>query len=423
MVNWDASRVPPGRRGIDEARILEWMLLHGWSFELRAGQREPALAAARAALDRFVALGLPFQRDEHGARLFDPVEMLHFARWAFYARGEATFAERFVATGRAAKWELFGAGRLGEPPPYGKVDASRFRFTLTRNFNLARHSPGAKARLRLPAPLPDSRIQDLSMRAIVGPQTDRTVFSPGVLDVHAPVPASLSITAGIECTFRQVPAPAPPVSLDPQDALLYTKDNEGLIKISDAVRSLAARLAGEASNPETVVRRFWVHLCATLSISAVHYDQLDPAAPLDIAVATGWCDCRVGSALFVALCRSRNIPARIVSGYMLQPIAPMQHTWVEVHLPDRGWFGLDMTDLSFHGRDTAWRDYFYGNLTQRIVTERPPRLFSGPGPSIRWPKAWHMLNRREGDGVLVEYRAVDTDALIYSDHMVVERLG
>ncbi len=422
-MSWDASRVPAGRRNVDEARILELMLVHGWSLQVAAGKRDSALAEAQAALDRFVHLGLPYHRERHGPRLFDPVEMLHFARWAFHALGEPVFAKRFVATGRAVMWEPYGAGPLDQPPPYGAVDESRFRFTLTRNFNLAGHPPGAKIRLRLPAPLPDGTIQDFSMRAVMDPGTARAALSPGRLDLQVTVPESLSIAAGIECVFRQVPPPRAPASLDPDDSALYSRDNEGLVKITEAVRSLAARLAGEVTAPETVIRRFWTHLCATLSISAVHYDQLDPAGPLDAAAAGGWCDCRVAAALFVALCRSRDIPARLAGGYMLHPVAPAQHSWAEVWLAARGWFGIDLVDLSFNGRDTGWRDYFFGRLSQRIVTERPPRLFSGPGPSVRWPKAWHMLTRIDGDGVMVEYRAVETAALIYSDHLVVERLG
>ncbi len=415
MVIWDSSRVPPGRRSINESRILELMLLHGWSLHPGTAAR----AEAQAALNRFVALGLPFCRHGQGPRLFDPVEMLHFARWSFHMHGEKTFADRFVATGRATMWEPYGPAQFSHPPPHGAVDESRFRFVLTRKFNLSAHPPGTKIRLRLPAPLPDAAIQNLETHAIMPPESGRAVFSPGRLDVQATVPASLSITIGIACTFRQL---APPPALDPEDAALYTRDNDGLIKITAPVRALAARLAGEATDPETMVRRFWTHLCATLSISAVHYDQLDPAAPLDNAAAGAWADCRVAAALFAALCRSRNIPARIAGGYMLHPRRPSQHSWAEVWLADRGWLGLDLTDLSFNGRDTAWRDYFYGNLTQRIVVERPPRLFSGPGPSIRWPKAWHMLNRRDGDGVLIEYRTVETDALIFSDHLLVERL-
>jgi hypothetical protein len=424
-VSWDASRVPAGRRSIDEARILELMLVHGWSLEVAAGKRDSALAQAQAALDRFVHLGLPHCQDQHGTRLFDPVEILHFARWAFYTRGEPIFAERFVATGRALIWEPYGAGLPrerppGQPPPHGAVDASRFRFMLTRKFNLAGHPPGTKLRLRLPAPLPDGAIQDLSTQAIVDPKTCRAVLSPGRLDVRAERPESLSISIGIECSFRQTAAPP---CLDSGDLAIYTKHNEGLVKITEPIQALAARLAGDAAAPATVIRRLFNHLYATLSISAVHYDQLDPGAPLDAAAVGGWCDCRVASALLVALCRCRDIPARIVSGYKLHPGNPSQHSWVEVWLAERGWIGLDLTDLSFNGRDTAWRDYFFGQLTQRIAVERLPRLFSGPGPSVRWPKSWHMLTRRDGDGVLVEYSTVESDALIYSDHLVVERLG
>ncbi|MGB8742993.1 MAG: hypothetical protein WCD52_22930 [Xanthobacteraceae bacterium] len=45
---------------IDETRIVEMLLVHGWKFDVAAGRREQAEGEARAALERFIALGLPY---------------------------------------------------------------------------------------------------------------------------------------------------------------------------------------------------------------------------------------------------------------------------------------------------------------------------------------------------------------------------
>jgi len=55
-------------------------------------------------------------------------------------------------------------------------------------------------------------------------------------------------------------------------------------------------------------------------------------------------DCTEYSDLFVALCRAKNVPARVVSGYTVGfGPASTGHNWVEVHLQDYGWVPFDPT--------------------------------------------------------------------------------
>ena len=53
-------------------------------------------------------------------------------------------------------------------------------------------------------------------------------------------------------------------------------------------------------------------------------------------------DCSEYADLFVALCRARNIPARVVSGYTVNPdTKTSKHNWVEVYLQKYGWVPFD----------------------------------------------------------------------------------
>jgi len=53
-------------------------------------------------------------------------------------------------------------------------------------------------------------------------------------------------------------------------------------------------------------------------------------------------DCSEYSDLFVALCRAKNIPARVVTGYTVQVDTAMsKHNWAEVYLEDYGWVPFD----------------------------------------------------------------------------------
>jgi hypothetical protein len=55
-------------------------------------------------------------------------------------------------------------------------------------------------------------------------------------------------------------------------------------------------------------------------------------------------DCTEYSDLFVALCRAKGVPARVVSGYTVGFGSPStKHNWTEVYLQDYGWVPFDPT--------------------------------------------------------------------------------
>jgi len=60
------------------------------------------------------------------------------------------------------------------------------------------------------------------------------------------------------------------------------------------------------------------------------------------AIQLGKGDCTEYSDLFVALCRARNIPARVTSGYTVGfGKASTRHNWAEVYLQEYGWVPFD----------------------------------------------------------------------------------
>jgi hypothetical protein len=152
-----------------------------------------------------------------------------------------------------------------------------------------------------------------------------------------------------------------------------------------------------------------------LICGAVHYDQIPAEGPCDWIVQTGWYDCQLGSALFVALCRARGIPARVIGGHVLYRRAPTNHYWVEVWLEEKGWTPFDFLswDLSLGGRDLQWRDHFYGQIDNRMVTQVLPFEFTG-AVGVALPNVWHILQTVKGSGVAISLGAVNTEPL-YSD--------
>ncbi|MHC4364614.1 MAG: transglutaminase-like domain-containing protein [Planctomycetota bacterium] len=53
-------------------------------------------------------------------------------------------------------------------------------------------------------------------------------------------------------------------------------------------------------------------------------------------------DCIEYADLFVALCRAKNIPARVVKGYVTEFDVSPEHAWGEVYLKDLGWVPFDL---------------------------------------------------------------------------------
>jgi len=61
------------------------------------------------------------------------------------------------------------------------------------------------------------------------------------------------------------------------------------------------------------------------------------------ALAAKQGDCVEYSDLFVALCRAKNIPARVIKGYVTEFDDSPEHAWAEVYLTELGWVPFDLT--------------------------------------------------------------------------------
>lgn len=92
-------------------------------------------------------------------------------------------------------------------------------------------------------------------------------------------------------------------------------------------------------------------------------------SPIDIALENRAGVCQDFTHVMIALLRKLGIPARYISGYLVQEannefeseMANASHAWVEAFLPSVGWIGLDPTNNSYvgdrHIRIAIGRDY------------------------------------------------------------------
>jgi hypothetical protein len=418
----------PRYRTVEKGDIVEDFICSGWAYEMRADGRDPVTREAGDAFEQIVGLGLPFGVNTGGRRRFDPAEVGNLITWLGIQEECSLWETRFIATSRKVVREFHSPSAApNNPPRPAALPPQRFMVTFRREFNLQHLPPGAWARLRLPLPIEDGALRDLTLQDIAAPDhSTHVVASLGRLDGRFKVPPDGNVIVAWTASFTAYPtSPAgSPAPLERSEFELYTRPAEHLIRITPRIHALADSLAGSSRDPWTAVQRFWDFMLDRLTTGYIHYNEIDVHQPMDWVLENGWYDCLAGSSLLVALCRARGIAARLVSGYMLYPQYPVFHYWAEFWDGGRGWTPVDTVaaHLSAAGRDAAWRDYFFGEIDYRMKTECLPRLFTGH-PSIRFPPLWHIRCRvRDAD---VEAAMFDTcsGAPVYRDQVMVERVN
>jgi Transglutaminase-like superfamily len=420
---------PPGiqtddrYRTVPESRIVDMLLVAAFVYEIEAGDGDTANARASAALDNWTRLGLGHRTSPAGQRLFDPVEVVNFMKWAGYHGRDGFWIDHFVATTRAffSEWSstaAAGADGLRHHPP------ARFTVDLRRSFDLSGLEAGQKLRLRLPLPI--SQLSDQVEVEPVAPSgvSPRVSRSEGRLDFQFAATSQSEIEIAARISFTTDGRSKDDLSGAPASRReTYLRDNEGLIRITPRVKDLAARLSGTDANQLAVATRLFHHVVDELMCGLVHYDQVNAEAPGDWVLDSGWYDCQLGSALFVSLCRACGLPARILSGHMMYRLAPGFHYWSEVWIDGRGWIPFDLLtwDLSKAGRDEGWRHSFVGTVDYRLATQCFPLTFTGP-MSVRFPPSWHLVNAPFGKGMEIRFTELG-GKLIYRDRIICKLLG
>lgn len=405
-------------RSIPASSIIELLLLVSWACEVDAGDRRAAEVATAAALESWVGAGLGYRLGQDGQRLFDPVEVVNFLKWAGMAGRDRYWEDHFVETHRRFVSEF----RTEED---GRAGPRRFRVTLRRSFDLQPFAAGTTVRLRLPLPLAGTYLDDLVVTPILPDVYARdAVLRDQCLELRLKVTEERSITIGAAFAFTAQDPVGRSAPLTAQEVALYCRKSEGLIRVTPRIEALAAALCGSGASAQAAVAAFWAFMMDELCSGMVRYGDVPADAPGDWVLDHGWYDCQLGSALLVSLCRARGIPARIVGGHCLYRVQPISHYWAEIWLDGIGWSPFDVIcwDLSKAGRDPAWRNVFAGRMDYRLVTQCFPLVFTGP-MSLRFPQAWHMIQVAAGGGVDTAYTDAEDGSLIYRDHAQVESLG
>lgn len=356
--------------------------------------------------------------------MFDPVEVINRMKWAGYHGCDDFWINHFVGTSRAflGEWDSVVEGEL---PRFDRRDPARFSLNLRRIFNLSGIEAGQKLRLRLPLPLSQSS-ESIEIEPIASADLSaRIIRSEGRLEFQFAAPSEpvVEIAAKISFTTDGRSTDGLPGGSTSDNADIYLRASEGLIRVTPRIQALSQALAGSQRDQLAVATMFFHYIIDQLMCGMVHYDQVDTTAPGEWVLDSGWYDCQLGSALFVSMCRAWGIPARILSGHMLYRLAPGFHYWAEVWIDGQGWTPFDFLnwDLSRGGRDAAWRNCFVGAIDYRMVTQCFPLIFTGP-MSVRFPSAWHLINAPSNGGMEINFTELG-GKLIYCDRVTSQKHG
>lgn len=130
----------------------------------------------------------------------------------------------------------------------------------------------------------------------------------------------------------------------------YTSPEKG-IESDDILIKRIAKSIRDGKNREESVKNIFDYVAGNLIYDA---NILNSERGAFYAASNGRGTCTEYSALFVAVCRAKNIPARVVKGFNLPFTDNIQseytaHAWVEVYFDEYGWVNFDPT-ISYNNK-------------------------------------------------------------------------
>lgn len=177
------------------------------------------------------------------------------------------------------------------------------------------------------------------------------------------------------------------------------------MEATPALVELANKVCGTESNIATQARL----LLNAVADVADHYSQ-DPTKPKYSVGDASSCLARAGGtctdmhSLFIALARSRDIPARLQMGYRLMPanegkvVDPGYRCWVEYFVPGYGWIPADIVEAD--NPKGLGRDRWFTGLNERRLWLNEGREFDfGDRSVISHPINLMVVGYAEIDGV------------------------
>ena len=174
------------------------------------------------------------------------------------------------------------------------------------------------------------------------------------------------------------------------DYKLYTRSERFIEADNPKIIQLANQVAGAETNPFRIAHRYYDYIIDTYDYK-LSGKGLSGAKSL---METGNGECGDYTALFVALCRSKGIPARPIVGYWAVSGIDQTHVWGEIFIEPFGWIPVDPIFGQLH---KTMREYYFGNIdNRRVILNKnfnilldPPSPDNSPAPFLQVPQFYY----------------------------------
>ena len=235
--------------------------------------------------------------------------------------------------------------------------------------------------------MPEDRPEQtvLEFRVVSAPESFRITRDPryGRAWLYAEVPSKarqpLQIVTEFKVLRRAVKDKAdegkarPLTEADRRAFALELRRDEKHMEVTPVLQKVADDLAGDERNPVVQARAFFDYVIS----KSDHYSKWGTTPQgkclgdaMECMAGTGDC-CTDQHALFIALCRARGIPCRLMYGSRLKPenegkdFDPGYRCWPNFYAPGLGWVPLDISsgDTAPLGRAGEW----FGGLDENRV--------------------------------------------------------
>lgn len=172
------------------------------------------------------------------------------------------------------------------------------------------------------------------------------------------------------------------------DYQFYTK-SEKYIEITPEVQKLAQEIVGNEVNPYYQAKKIFNWIIENISYK---FPIIDKGVTNALKNRVG--DCGEFSFVFIALCRSLGIPARMVLGAWAIPQKEGEHAWAEFYLPNYGWVPADSTVAQMVKNDHSFADYYFCHLDNK-------RIIYSKGNNIKLEPAYPEKFSDDGKGRII----------------------
>lgn len=276
-------------------------------------------------------------------------------------------------------------------------------FTVRQSYAVTNVPAGAK-QVRgwfwMPEDGPEQRV--LEFRLVEAPATVKITRDPGYgrAWIYAEAPADpakpLQVVTEFKILRQSVSGRADATQagmMTAADRRLFAaelRQDEKHMEVTPEIKKTADKLAGWETNPVLQARKFFDYVIA----KSEHYSKSGPTpkglclgSAEECMKGTGDC-CTDQHALFIALCRARDIPCRLVFGSRLKPenegkiFDPGYRCWPYFYAAGLGWVPLDISSADAAAADKA-ENWFGGLDENRLEWAEGRDLVLSPPSTVK----------------------------------------